>query len=87
MTAAEVVAGGAKLRAKVRRVRPRLLAVLGVGAYRVAFGRPKAVIGPQPEGIGKTRVWVLPNPSGLNAHYQRDALATVFRDLREAAGG
>jgi TDG/mug DNA glycosylase family protein len=85
LTEAEVVAGGKRLRAKVKRFAPRFLAVLGVGAYRVAFARPKAVVGPQPEPIGETRVWVLPNPSGLNAHYQANDLVRVFRELFEAA--
>lgn len=78
---AEVVAGGKGLRTKVRRYSPRFLAVLGVGAYRVAFGKPKAVVGFQDERIGDTRVWVLPNPSGLNAHYQAGELAKVFGRL------
>jgi TDG/mug DNA glycosylase family protein len=82
----ELIAGGKSLRARVRRYRPRFLAVLGVGAYRVAFDRPKAVLGPQPEPIGETRVWVLPNPSGLNAHYQAADLGEVFRQLRDAVG-
>lgn len=81
----EFVAGGKSLVARVRRYRPRFLAVLGVGAYRVAFARPKAALGPQPEAIGDTTVWVLPNPSGLNAHYQLDGLAALFRELRLAA--
>jgi len=55
-----------------------------VGAYRVAFGKPKAAVGEQPDWIDGTRVWVLPNPSGLNAHYQAEALARVFRELRDA---
>lgn len=78
--------GARVLEEKVERYRPRYLAVLGIGAYRQAFGRPKAVLGPQPGAIGETRVWALPNPSGLNAHYQLDALARLFRELREAAG-
>jgi TDG/mug DNA glycosylase family protein len=82
----ETVRGGKQLRTKVRRYKPRYLAVLGVGAYRVAFGEPKARLGLQPGSVGETRVWVLPNPSGLNAHYQRADLARVFRDLREAVG-
>lgn len=86
LTAEEIVRGGKQLRARVRRYRPRYLAVLGIGAYRVAFEAPKAVLGLQPEPIGETRVWVLPNPSGLNAHYQRAELARVFGELREAAG-
>ena len=80
----EIVAGGAKLRAKVKRYRPGWLAVLGVGAYRVAFASPKAAVGPQVDRIGETMVWVLPNPSGLNAHYRREDLARVFREFREA---
>lgn len=81
----EMVAGGKKLRAKVKRYAPKYLAVLGVGAYRTAFDRPKATLGLQPEGIGATRAWVLPNPSGLNAHYQSGALAGMFEELRTAA--
>jgi TDG/mug DNA glycosylase family protein len=80
----ELVAGGKRLRARVKRYAPRFLAVLGVGAYRVAFDRPKATVGPQDETIGETRVWVLPNPSGLNAHYTPAGLAKVFRELRDA---
>ena len=84
---AEYVEGGRLLEAKVRRYAPRVLAVLGVGAYRTAFGRPRAALGEQPEPLGGARVWVLPNPSGLNANYQKDDLARLFRALREAAGG
>ena len=80
----EYVEGGRKLEAKVRRYRPGFLALLGVGAYRTAFGRPKAKLGLQPETIGETSVWVLPNPSGLNAHYQPKDLARMFRELRLA---
>ncbi|HEX8458709.1 MAG TPA: G/U mismatch-specific DNA glycosylase [Pyrinomonadaceae bacterium] len=80
----EYVEGGRKLQATVRRYRPRYLAVLGVGAYRTAFARPKATLGLQPETIGATRIWVLPNPSGLNAHYQPTDLARMFRELRLA---
>jgi double-stranded uracil-DNA glycosylase len=80
----ELTAGGKRLRARVKRYKPQYLAVLGVGAYRVAFDRPKAVLGLQPEGIGETKVWVVPNPSGLNAHYRAADLAKLFRLLREA---
>jgi len=80
----EIVAGGRALAATVIRHAPRVLAVLGIGAYRTAFGRPDATLGPQTEQIGTTRVWVLPNPSGLNANYQREALVALFRTLREA---
>jgi len=84
LTPAELTAGARRLQAKVRRYRPAVLAVLGVGAYRAAFARPKASLGPQPETIGATRVWVLPNPSGLNAHYGLEDLAGMFRELRAA---
>lgn len=83
--AAELVKGGKALAAKVRRYAPRVLAVLGVTAYRVAFARPKAALGLQPDRIGDARVWVLPNPSGLNAHYRPADLAELFRALRAAA--
>ncbi len=59
--------------------------MLGVGAYRAAFDRPKATTGAQAETLGAARVWVLPNPSGLNAHYTLEDLARLFRELREAA--
>ena len=79
----EIIAGGEQLRAKVLRYRPRVLAVLGVGAYRTAFSQPKATIGRQEEMIGETVLWVLPNPSGLNANYQPADLARLFRELKE----
>ena len=82
----EIRAGGKRLAAKVRRWRPRLLAILGVGAYRTAFGVPRASVGLQTEHlIGDTRVWVLPNPSGLNANYQAGELARLFREARAFA--
>ena len=83
LTKEEIVAGGEKLRRKVLRYRPKVLAVLGVGAYRTAFNQPKANVGRQSEMIGGTIVWVLPNPSGLNAHYQAGELARLFRELKE----
>lgn len=86
LTRHELAAGGRRLARKVARYRPGLVAILGVGAYRHAFGRPRAAVGPQPEPIAGARVWVLPNPSGLNANYQLPALAQAFRELREAAG-
>jgi len=78
----EYVAGGKKLEAKARRYRPRVLAVLGVGAYRTAFDRRGAAVGRQDETVGGAAVWVLPNPRGLNAHYQAGTLAEVFAELR-----
>jgi TDG/mug DNA glycosylase family protein len=85
LTKDDFVKGGGRLRAKVRRYRPRIVAVLGVGAYREAFARPKAVIGEQEERIADARVWVLPNPSGLNANYQLNDLVKLFKELRRAA--
>ena len=85
LTDEELRKGAAALKRKVRRHRPRFLAVLGLGAYRVGFGVRRAVVGPQDETIGDTRVWLLPNPSGLNAHYQLPALAAEFKRLREAS--
>jgi TDG/mug DNA glycosylase family protein len=77
--------GGARiLNAKIARFQPRWLAVVGVTAYRAAFGRRDATAGPQRETIGETRVWVLPNPSGLNAHYAGPRLVDAFRELRLA---
>ena len=81
----ELVAGGKRLRAKVKRSAPRWLAVLGIGAYRSAFGKPRAELGPQTETMCGTRVWILPNPSGLNAHYQAGDLARLFAELRAAS--
>jgi TDG/mug DNA glycosylase family protein len=86
LTKEEIVAGGEKLRRKVLRYRPRVLAVLGVGAYRTAFNQPRAAVGRQNERIGNTIVWVLPNPSGLNANYQPAQLSQLFRELKEFAG-
>jgi double-stranded uracil-DNA glycosylase len=85
LTRQDFIAGGRALAAKVKRYRPRVVAILGVGAYRNAFARPKAQIGEQPERIHHARVWVLPNPSGLNANYQLPELVRMFRELREAA--
>ena len=82
LTKEEIVKGGERLRAKVLRYRPRVLAVLGVGAYRTAFNQPKATMGRQEERIGDTTLWVLPNPSGLNANYQAPDLARLFQELR-----
>ncbi len=84
LTAAEYAEGGRQLEARVRRYHPRFLAVLGIGAWRTAFQKPRAVLGPQPESLGGARVWVLPNPSGLNAHYRPVDLARLFRVFREA---
>ena len=81
----ELREGGDQLAAKVKKYRPRVLAILGLGAYRTAFEKPKAVIGRQEEMIGETVIWVLPNPSGLNAHYQAKQLGMLFSELKAAA--
>jgi len=84
LSPAEFVEGGRILEEKVRRYQPGWVAVLGVGAYRAAFARPRAAVGQQNELIAGARLWLLPNPSGLNAHYQPEQLAAAFRDLRLA---
>ena len=73
----EIQKGRELLASKVKKYRPKCLAFLGITAYRIAFAQPKAKIGPQPDWEG-TQVWALPNPSGLNAHYQVDGLAEVY---------
>jgi TDG/mug DNA glycosylase family protein len=80
----EIRAGGRGLEATARRYGPAVVAVLGVSVFRTAFDQPKAVVGPQDRPIGPSRAWLLPNPSGLNAHYQLPALAALFAELREA---
>jgi TDG/mug DNA glycosylase family protein len=82
LTNEELRKGGVHLASKVAEFRPEWLAVVGITAYRVAFGAPKAKIGPQDDPIGGTRVWVLPNPSGLNAHWTPATLAEEFSRLR-----
>jgi len=82
LTADELLVGGQQLRAKVQHYQPQVLAVLGVTAYRTAFMQPRAQMGEQAERMGSTRLWVLPNPSGLNAHYTPTDLARVFREFR-----
>jgi TDG/mug DNA glycosylase family protein len=86
LTAAELREGGDSLVAVVERLRPRVVAVLGVTAYRIAFGRPRAGVGRQPEGIGPAQLWVVPNPSGLNAHETVDSLAAAYAEPARAAG-
>lgn len=86
LSAAELQDGGQLLMTLAGRIRPRWLAILGVTAYRTAFGHPRAAVGPQPEHAGQTPVWILPNPSGLNAHWSAADLAAEFARLREHAG-
>ena len=82
LTTEELHEGGRVLRAKVGRLRPRWLAVVGVTAYRTAFGHVGAAVGPQEQTVAGARVWVLPNPSGLNALWTTPKLIEAFRDLR-----
>ncbi|MFF5985711.1 G/U mismatch-specific DNA glycosylase [Prauserella flavalba] len=84
LTAEELRAGGVALTKKVARYRPGWLAVVGITAYRAAFGRPKAVVGPQEDQVSGVPVWLLPNPSGLNAHWTPATLAEEFARLRAA---
>ncbi|MBA3451564.1 MAG: G/U mismatch-specific DNA glycosylase [Deltaproteobacteria bacterium] len=84
LTNEELVEGGRALRRKVLRYRPRFLAIVGYTAFRIAFDNRRAIGGRQDEPIGSTTVWVLPNPSGINAHHQPSDLAKLFRELRAA---
>jgi TDG/mug DNA glycosylase family protein len=84
LTPDEIRAGRPRLERKVRRYRPRAVAVVGIGAYRIAFGRPRATFGRQPDDIAGALLWVLPNTSGLNAHYQAAGFARAFAELRRA---
>lgn len=84
LTLADYLEGGRRLVKKIERCKPRTLAILGVGAYRAAFDRKEAKVGRQDDRFGDTEVWVLPNPSGLNAHFQKPEMMNVFRALREA---
>ncbi|HVE59629.1 MAG TPA: G/U mismatch-specific DNA glycosylase [Pyrinomonadaceae bacterium] len=84
LTTEEYVEGGRLLVKKIAKFKPQNLAVLGIGAYRTAFQQPKAQLGLQTDKISGANVWLLPNPSGLNAHYQADDLAALFRKVRES---
>jgi len=81
----ELEAGAARLLAKTQEYRPKILAVLGLDAYRQAFQRPHAECGRQAECLGKSQLWALPNPSGLNAHYQFASLVALFHELRASS--
>jgi TDG/mug DNA glycosylase family protein len=82
LTNEEIIAGGKALIKKINKFKPQFLAVLGIGAFRTAFNQPKAKLGLQEEKIGETPIWLLPNPSGLNAHYQLNDLAKLFSELK-----
>ena len=81
----ELLAGRKRLENKVKRYQPRVVAVLGIGAYRTAFALPRAGLGLQPEELAGAVLWVLPNPSGLNANHQLPDLVRLFRDLKRTA--
>jgi len=85
LTRDELVAGAKTIARKVRRYRPKIVAFVGITAFRIAFNKPKAVLGEQEEKLADSRVWVLPNPSGLNAHHQLEDLGRMFAAVREAA--
>jgi TDG/mug DNA glycosylase family protein len=87
LTPDEFVAGARQLEQKVLKYEPQFLAVLGVGAFKTGFGKKNVSYGEQPERIGKTRLWVLPNPSGLNANFQMPELARMFAELRRKVEG
>jgi TDG/mug DNA glycosylase family protein len=76
------MAGAGRLKRKIRKYQPAAVAFLGLGAYRLAFGQRLATLGRQPERLAGSEIWILPNPSGLNAHYQLVDLARLFRELR-----
>jgi len=82
---AEFQAGAKRLRRKLLRFRPKFAAMLGIEPFKIAYGRPKPRLGPQDVVVGRTRLWLLPNPSGLNAHFQVPDLARLFRALGRAA--
>lgn len=83
---ADLVAGVARLTATVAALRPAVVAVLGVTAFRTAFGRPRATTGRQPDDLAGAQLWVAPNPSGLNAHATAASLAAAYREIAVAAG-
>ena len=87
LTTEEYVEGGKALIKKLEKFKPNMLAVLGITAFRTAFRQPKAQLGLQTEKIAGTTVWLLPNPSGLNAHYQLNDLAKLYGEVKQAADG
>ena len=86
LTTEELRSGAVALERRVARIEPTVVAMLGITAYRTAFSRPAARVGPQPETLGGSRLWVVPNPSGLNAHAPLATLAAAYRDVAIAAG-
>ena len=87
LTAAELAAGGQLLSGLVAQRRPEVVAVLGVTAYRTAFGNRRAIVGPQAQALAGARLWILPNPSGLNASWSLSRIAEAFAELRATLAG
>jgi double-stranded uracil-DNA glycosylase len=86
LTADELERGGEELHTFVRQHQPRVVAIAGITAYRIAFGRAKVALGEQPQGFEGARLWIVPNPSGLNAHETIESLAAAYREPAMAAG-
>lgn len=86
LSPAEIRDGAARLNGLVAELRPAAVAVAGITAYRIGFGLPKARVGRQPQMLGDAQIWVVPNPSGLNAHETRDSLAAAYAEPARAAG-
>jgi double-stranded uracil-DNA glycosylase len=86
LSSAELREGAEALARRLERWQPAVVAVAGVTVYRTAFRRPRAPLGPQPEGLCGAVLWTVPNPSGLNAHETIDTLATAYREVAAAAG-
>ena len=84
LSKAELIMGGQELKAKILTYKPKFVGILGVTSYRQAFDRPKAKMGPQEETLAGANLWVLPNPSGLNAHFQIEDLGRLFRKFKAA---
>lgn len=82
----QLIAGVAPLTELTETLKPRVVAVLGITTFRIAFGRPLAKVGRQPGGMAAAQLWVVPNPSGLNAHETIDSLAAAYREVAVAAG-
>ncbi|MCS5718145.1 mismatch-specific DNA-glycosylase [Herbiconiux sp. CPCC 205763] len=82
----QLLEGAAALEPRVAALKPVVVAMLGITSYRLAFGRPRAVVGKQPETLGRAELWVVPNPSGLNAHESVSSLAEAYREVAIAAG-
>ena len=82
LSSVELIEGGISLVEKVIEYQPKVLALLGISAYRIAFGKASASVGLQEQAIGDTKLWVLPNPSGLNAHFPPKKLTKVYQELR-----